>query len=263
MIALGLLFALLLAAPQQNISAQEPTIEQARALSEQYRKAAIRINELAAQIHSEADAKTLVAQIAVIFSRELPPAWARRSILERVAKAEYKTVSNSGDLIPEQHIVNIWNEYVREIGAPEETLVTAAEIHNMRDGEFTLAKLTWKLGQQIWSVPNVYAVGSDGKVSADGCRAVEVLRVIYDLHALFQNLRSARDRVRQGIVPSDEVAKRLTESNPRPKGTIGVLVGAEEVDPVRMAEYKYVKEHGSEAFSQLLWRLFDELFPPN
>jgi hypothetical protein len=66
MITLGLLFALLVA-PQRSSSAPESTIEeQARTLSEQHRKAAIRVNELAAQIHSEAAASAFVGQIAQV-----------------------------------------------------------------------------------------------------------------------------------------------------------------------------------------------------
>ncbi len=62
----------------------------------------------------------------------------------------------------------------------------------------------WARGQQtIWTMPNVYALGPDGKV-ADGCRALEALRVMHDLDGLFQNLRGARDRLRRGIVPSEE-----------------------------------------------------------
>ena len=262
MIALGLVLATLLVVPQGSSSAPQPTVEQqARIFSEQYKKAAIHINQLAAQIHSEADASAFVKQIADFFSKELPPAWATRTVLQRVAHAEYESVHDSASLIPEQRIAHVWNQYVREIEAPEEMLVTAAEIHNMRDGEFTLAQFIWAQGQTIWAVPNIYAVGSDGKVSPDGCRAVEALRVIYDLHALFQNLRAARERLQKGILASDEVAKRFTEANPRPKGTGVVTVRTEVVDPVRIAEYAYVTEHGSRAFSQLLERLFDELFP--
>ena len=51
-------------------------------------------------------------------------------------------------LVPEHRIVDVWNQYVREIGAPDEAIVTAAEIHNMRDGSFTGAQLMWARGNQ-------------------------------------------------------------------------------------------------------------------
>jgi hypothetical protein len=57
---------------------------------------------------------------------------------------------------------NVWNQYVKEIGAPDDAIVSVAEIHNMRDGSFTVAQLMWARGNQtIWTIPNVYALGSD------------------------------------------------------------------------------------------------------
>jgi hypothetical protein len=162
---------------------------------ERHKQASIRINELARQIHSESDASALVSEIATLFADELPPAWAVSGIEQRVAHAEYESVHNPAKLISEERIVDVWNWYVTKIGAPDETLVTAAEIHNLRDAKFTAAQLMWARGvQTIWSMPNVYAVGTDGKV-ADGCRALEAIEMIHDLDDLFQNLRAARDRL--------------------------------------------------------------------
>lgn len=224
---------------------------------EQHKQASIRINELARQIHSEGDASALVSEIAALFAEELPPAWAVSGIAQRVAHAEYESVHDSTKLISEERIVDVWNEYVREIGAPDETVVTTAEIRNLRDAKFTAAQLMWARGvQTIWTMPNVYAVGTDGKV-ADGCRALEAIEVIHDLDDLFQNLRAARDRVRRGIVPS-EVAKHLTDSTPPQRGRLEAHV---DTSPIRPLERHYIQEHGSKAYNQLLQRLFDELFP--
>lgn len=99
--------------------------------------------------------------------------------------------------VPEQRVVDVWNQYAKEIGAPDDAIVPVAEIHNMRDGSFTVAQLMCARGNQtIWTMPNGYALGSDGKV-AEGCRALEAIRVIHDLEDLFQNLRGARDRLRR------------------------------------------------------------------
>jgi hypothetical protein len=183
-------------------------------------------------------------------------------IFHRIARAEYESVSNPTRLIPEHRIVDVWNQYVREIGAPDEAIVTAAEIHNMRDGGLTVAQIMWARGNQtVWTMPNVFALGPDGKV-ADGCRAVEVLRVIHDLDGLFQNLRSARDRLRKGIVPSDRFKKRVEDVNARPQTTARLVAHADN-NPIRPAEQRYVQEHGSQAYQQLLRRLFDEPFPPD
>jgi hypothetical protein len=108
-------------------------------------------------------------------------------------------------------------------------------------------------------MPNVYALGPDGKI-ADGCRAVEVVRVIHDLDGLFQNLRAARDRVGRGIVPSEEVRRRVEGLNSRPRAIAGLVTYA-DTNPVRPAEQRYVQEQGLRAYEQLLKRLFDELFP--
>ena len=61
-------------------------------------------------------------------------------------------------------------------------------------------------------------VDKDGKV-AEGCRAVEALRVIYDLDRMFDNLRSARERLRKGIVASDAIKKILENTSTTPKTT--------------------------------------------
>jgi len=221
-----------------------------------HRQSAIRINDLADQIHSENEARDLVTEIAAVFEKELPPAWATRSIRERVARAEYESISDSA-LIPEQRIVDVWNEYVRQIGAPNEALVTIAEIHNLRDAEFTGARYMWARGSQhIWNVSNIYAIGDDGKV-ADGCRAIEAVRVIYDLYR-YDNLQGARDRVKRGVLASDLV-KNVSDSTPR-KGAVHTELRP-LLNPVQAAERRYVQEHGSVEYEQLMKRLFDELFP--
>ncbi len=261
---LAMAFALVVAAPQgsDTTDAQMSTQQHALDEYERHKQTAIRINDLAGRIHSEADASAFVSEIAGLFAKELPPAWAQDDILYRIARAEYESASNPARLIPEHRIVDVWNQYVLEIGAPDEAIVTAAEIHNMRDGSFTVAQLMWARGNQtIWTMPNVYALGSGGKI-AEGCRAAEVLRVIHDLDGLFQNLRSARDRVRKGILPSDRFKKPVEDVNARPQAAARLVAHA-DTNPIRPAEERYVQEHGSQAYQQLLRRLFDELFPPD
>lgn len=263
MIALGLIFALIIGAPHQSDSAESQATMQQRAHNEyeQHKQAAIRINELAGRIQSEADASAFVSEIAGLFAKELPPAWASSSIRERVAHAEYETAGSPAKLIPEQRVVDVWNQYVREIGAPDEAIVSVAEIHNMRVGSYTVAQLMWARGiQTVWSMPSVYALGSDGKV-ADGCRALDAIRLIHDLDDLFQNLRGARDRLRRGIVVSEEIKNRAGNPNPQSHSTTRLEAHA-DTNPIRPAEQRYVQEHGSVAYAQLLVRLFDELFPP-
>jgi hypothetical protein len=92
---LGLVFALIVAACQQQGSSTESqaTMQQrARDEYEHHKQAAIRINELAGRIQfqSEADASALVSEIAGLLAKELPPAWASGGIRQRVAHAEYE-----------------------------------------------------------------------------------------------------------------------------------------------------------------------------
>jgi hypothetical protein len=260
MIASFVIFGLLFALPQSNGPAHSATNVQQPAHQEyeRQRQAAIRINDLAGQIQTEADASTLVAEIAALFSKEMPSAWLASGINQRVAKAEYESVRDPANRVPEQRIVDVWNQYVRELGAPEETFVTVAEIHNMRDAELAMAQHQWARGyQMIWLIPNIYAVGNDGRI-ADGCRAIEAIRVIYDLER-FQNLRSARDRVRRGVLVSEQV-KNHTEGS-TPDKTRSILAAHTDDNPVRSAEQRYFQEHGSLVYDGLLKRLFDELFP--
>jgi hypothetical protein len=256
-IPLGLAFALIATA---SADSQATMQQRAHDEYEQHKQAAIRINDLAGRIYSEADASALVSEIADLFAAELPPAWSSNGIRQRVAHAEYETVRNPARLIPEQRIVDVWNQYVKEMGAPDEAIVSVAEIHSMRDGSYTVAQLMWARGHQtIWTMPNVFALGPDGRV-ADRCRALDAIRVIHDLESLSQNLRGARDRLKKGIVPSEEIKKRVRDPNVQPHGTVRLEAHADP-NPIRPAEQRYMQERGSVAYDQLLARLFDALFP--
>jgi hypothetical protein len=259
---LGLVFALIVGACQQQGSSTESqaTMQQrARDAYEQHKQAAIRINDLAYDIQSQSDANALVSAIATLFEKELPPVWIASGITERVAKAEYQSFRDPDKRIPEQRIADVWNQYVRDIDAPKEAIVTVPEIHNMRDAEHTVARVLWARGQQtVWAMPNIYAVGADDKVS-DGCRAVETIRVIYDLYR-FENLRSSRDRVRKGILVSEQVKGRAAKPETQEHGSV-LLAAHTDDNPVRPAERRYLQEHSSFTYEQLLLRLFDELLP--
>src|SRR6266446_5535351 len=259
-----LLLVVVFGYPQQesaNTEEQAAAQRQASLHGERYRQQAIRTNELAAHINSEADARAFVDAVADMFADSLPPSWATRGIRERIAHAEFEAVSDPLRQIPEQRIADVWNKYVREIGASEEAIVTAAEIHSMRDATFAMGQIMWSRGtnQTAWTMPNIFAVGADGKV-AEGCRAVEAIRVIHDLDSLFDNLRSARERLRKGIVASDAVKRSLENTNANQK-TTGRLEVRIDTNPLRPAEIRYVREHGAEHFNQFLEMLLEELFP--
>jgi len=261
-----LMFALVFGYPQQESPKPEELTAARREAGhryERFRQESIRVNELAAHISSEADARAYVDGVADMFADSLPPSWATRGIRERIAHAEYEAVSDPLRQIPERRIADVWNKYVREIGASEEALVTAAEIHTMRDATFAVAEVMWSRGtnQTAWTMPNIFAVGADGRV-AQGCRAVEALRVIHDLDQLFDNLRGARERLRQGTVASDAIKKSLENTNANQK-TTARLTARVDTNPLRSAEYRYVHEHGADHLNQVLEMLFEELFPAN
>jgi hypothetical protein len=261
MVMLWLVLAFAFTDPQQSSPTPDELVAM-RQRAELHYGAASQMNDLAGRILSEADALAFVDGIQGIFADLIPPEWAAPSIRQRVAHAEYEAVSDPSRLIPEQRIADVWNKYVREIGAPEEAVVNAAEIHSMRDAAHAGGGVVWASGvQTLWTMPNIYATDPNGKI-ADGWRAVEALRVIYELDRLFDNLRSARERLRKGIVASDEIKKRSENRNPNQKATARLEVRV-DTNPVRAAEYGYMREHGIDNFNQLLERLFVELFPVN
>jgi hypothetical protein len=276
MIAIPLVAVLLLGSPQQaDVSQPHWTpeqLEQIKQKEEQFRQQyeptrqrLIHINDLAGNIHSEADARAFVDAVAEELTGHRHMSWTTRSIRRRVAHAEYEAVSDPSRQIPEQRIVDIWNEYVREIDAPEETLVTVAELHNLRDSMYLGAsQFTWKreLGQSIWTMPDIYAIDADGKV-ASGCRAVEALKIIHDMHDMFQNVRFARQRVQKGVLPSEAFQQRqLNPAQPaKAMFSSGGLLATSIRNPIPPAVYRFQQEHGERAYQQLLRRLFAELFP--
>jgi len=244
-----------------NPSPQAAAIAEAKARNEESRQQAIAMNELAGNSRSLADARVLMDEVARIFAKQLPPMWATHAARDRVARAEYQAATNPAQLIPEERIADLWNQYIREITAPEESLASAAEIHNLRDASYASGQLFWERGNQsIWTMSNIYAIGADGKV-ADGCRALESLRVLYDLANQPENLRGARERLQKGILASDsirEYRERAAAGQVKSKATIRVEVRA---NPIEAAERRYADERGSSRLTFLAQGWFEELFP--
>jgi hypothetical protein len=268
MIAIPFALLFLLGAPQQPAPpepdpARQQRLEEARQKYEPTRQAVIHVNELAGNIHSESDARAFVDAVEERLTGHQHPSWITRGIRHRVAHAEYEAVSDPSRLIPEQRIVDVWNEYVRELDAPGETLITVAVLHNLRDAMSTTSQFMWKkegFMQQLWTVPNVYAVDADGRV-ANGCRAVEALKILHDLFNSFPSVRSARERVQKGILVSDLVKQREQAATPRPQIERGELMAIRNANPLPAAENRYVQAHSERDYRHLLQRLFAELFP--
>jgi len=269
MIPIALAVFLFFPIPQQpegpSDSARQQRMEEAKARYEVRRQAAIHLNDLAANIRTEADARAFVDAVAEELTGQSHLPWTTKSIRHRVAHAEFEAVSDPAHLIPEQRIVDVWNEYVREINAPEESLVTPAEIHNLRDAMVVGHRRIWQRTQfqSIWIAPGIYAVKADGTM-AEGCRAVEALKIFHDLFSQPLLLQGTRQRVKEGVLLSDRLkqAGETTQKASTGYATVGFLrAGHMQSNPVLSAEGQYVRDHGQRDYDRLVMRLFEEFFP--
>ena len=260
-----LAFALLMALPQTGQPSPEDAEglrRQAAVLADKHRQDAIRINGLAGRIRTEQDARKLVDAVSQMFAKHVR--WVPRDVRRRVIQAEYNAATDSTQLLTEERIAGVWNEYVREIGADEDARVTEKELHSLRDLKYATGKMMWSQGwnQTIWTVPNLYAVAPDGKL-ADGCRALEAIGLFYELDNHFSNVQTAKRLVREGVVASDQIqqAEERSHSLDRREVHAELRAGPAEENPVQLAERRYIAEHGVEAMHKLVFRLFDELLP--
>lgn len=250
--------------PANREGFRHPSPEAMRQITEQWQRMranANAIDDLAGHVQSPDDAQKLVDLVAAEFSKELPPKWATRSIRNLIARAEYETAYDPGVLIPEQHIADAWNDYLQKIGAPQEIYVTAAEIHTLRDTYYVTSQLSWAQGNQnIWTVPNIYAVGPDGKV-ANGCRALEVLNILWQLANQPELLQGTRELMKNGQVWSDMVKN---PSKPPAAGSeksyFTVRVTMMPPNPIEQAALHYMHDHGARGLNSAIEGLLKNLF---
>jgi hypothetical protein len=248
--------------PPNGENFRQPSPEVLRHVAElrqRMRANSIAINDLAGQIQSLDDARKLVDLVAEEFSDELPPKWATRSIRDRITRAEYESAAEPGALIPEQRVADAWNDYIEKIGAPQESYITAAEIHILRDSHYVTSQLSWARGNQtIWTIPNIYAIGPDGKV-ANGCRALEVLNILWQLANQPEVLEGARDLIKKGQMPSD-MYKNPSKA-PAPGTVNGYMIARiMPPNPIEQAAYRYMHEHGARALNRAVDALLTDLF---
>jgi hypothetical protein len=222
-----------------------------------YQEKAIRLSQLAAGIHTAADARLFVDFVADLFSEQLPPAAASSGMREMVAHAEFAAVSNRQMLITEPRVAKAWNAYAQTIQAPQECHVTDAEVHNLRDAFLSTARLFWERGDRnIWSVPAIYATRADGGIDV-GCRAIEAIRIFWDLANIPDNLASARVRVNQGVL----ISEQIRQAQERPSTTAHrsyVSGGPATRNPVEVAAREYVARNGMKAFGTALSAMLDQ-----
>jgi hypothetical protein len=244
---------------------QQPSPEAMRHIFDMRQKMtahAIAINDLASHIQSPDDARKLVDLVAAEFSDELPPKWATRSFRDRIAQAEYETAADPGALIPEQHIADVWNEFIEKIGAPQETMLNAAEIHYLRDGQHLTARIGWTYEKDIWTVTGVFAVGPDGRV-ANGSRALEAIRLLWNLGNETEDFAAIHTDVQKGVLPTDQFLQAQKQRSPgggQPSNGFAVArVMSIASYPVRQAAFRYVQEHGERSFEHIVEGLLKEL----
>lgn len=247
-----------------SVTANEPRelamMQQVDQDDQQHRAAAIQLNTLAGNIRSGGDARAFINAIADMLSPYLAPQWLDPSIRSRVATAEYASIVDRSRLVSEEHITEVWNQYVEEIRASDESRVTVAELHSIRTAAYASQRATWSRGinQTVWTMPNIYARRDDGEL-AEGCRAIEALLLVHMMHDVFDNILSARKRL--------QVASRAEDStnitHPRPSSQQQSAARFDlhtTADPVRAAEEQYVREHGQPQLNSLIQKSFDRLF---
>lgn len=243
---------------------RQPSPEVMRRVAERWqsmRAHAMTINDLAGHIQSLDDAQKLVDLVAAEFSDELPPRWATRSIRHRIARAEYEAAYDPGSLIPEQRVADAWNDFLRKIGAPQDSFVTAAEIHILRDSSFVSSQLFWARGMQdIWTIPSIYVVGQDGKV-ANGCRALEVLSVLWQLANEPEVLQGTRDMIKKGQRMSDMYGAPSKPPEPGSQKSYTTVSGhLMPPNLIEQAALHYMQDRGVHALNSAIEGLFQDLF---
>lgn len=246
--------------PRAGDSERDQLTRDAQRESQKYAEQATRINQLAASIHTEQDAEKYVAAIRDLFGDELPR-WSTGDVVRRVAKAEYAATARH-ELLPDDKIAAAFNELAREIAAPDWAQVTGPEIYALRDAHYSIAKISSaRENLNIWTMPNMYAVESDGKISS-GARPVEALYVLYTLNEMFDNMVYPRELMRQGKLASQLIGEKrqAAQSSSRELRTATTSLSSYR-DKLRECQYAYIQKHGRRAYEKKLKEMFDRVIP--
>ena len=214
------------------------------------------INDIAGNIHSPDDARQLVDLVAAEFSCELPPRWVTGSIRKRIAHAEFESATDPRALIPEQHIADAWNDFVKKIGAPQDTVLTAADVHYLRDAQYVSARFFWVREKDVWTIPGVFAVGPDGKI-ANGSRALEAIRLLWELGDLEDDFPGVHAAAQKGVLFSDLLKQQAKSSSGQAQGA--VLVARTVSYPIQQAALRYQRDHGARALNRAIDDLLKNL----
>lgn len=214
------------------------------------REQAEQLNQLASSIHTPADARRFVDFLAHLFSEETPSSWTSNSLRNRIAQAEFAAVSNPPKAIPESRLAEAWNTYVDTISAAQNQKVVPPELHNLRDAFLATARAAWNRGYtNFWLTPSIYATLPDGRLAPD-CRAVESIRVLWDLANNPNNIQAARDRVSKGLLLSDLYSKPPQSPGPSTTNRASVSFSVRSPYPIELAQRRYIQLNGNKAFNR-------------
>ena len=186
----------------------------------------VRMNELASNIRTVADARRFIDAIEELFGDDIPPAWSAESFRSRLAQAEYLTFTDPHKRISEQQLAAVWNTFLRAVGSSDDLQVSAADIHNLRANYFTTGRAMWDRGyRNFWLLPSIFATQSDGTLAPD-CRLVESFRILYDLDCFPDNLRRIRESGSK-VTSSPRLAKQPQNPStvPQVRAYVEVLRG--------------------------------------
>lgn len=226
-------------------------------LYESMRQQAIRMNTLAGNLDTPEDARALVGMFASEFR------WSgrlgSRAFLRHFAQVEFDAAHDPAHGISEQQVAEAWNTYMQEIAAAPETRITAAEFHSIRDAHFASARyLFWRPGREtVFAMPALYNT-QPGESLAPNCRPLEILVNLFSLQSSFENLTAARERVRKGMIFSDEIRKSLL--SPAAHQSVGVVrFRVIPPNPITEAERLYAAQHGNRQLRAAQERLAENL----
>lgn len=225
-------------------------------------KASTRINHLVKHIHSLKDSQLVVRLVVSDLGKQLPAGLVSRKVEKAVAEAEYRSVSQPNGLIPEQRIADAWNEYLDTIGAPKDQRVSGALIYNLLDADYTRARQLWgpAAARGLQTMPAIYAVGPDGKLR-HGATALEAALALHDLGMVPENVKEARNRLKEGILYSDWLAERRKHPQRSTSTVVAVFVEGRRPSPSEVAARRYVREHGEVQYVRVLQALLCQTFP--
>jgi hypothetical protein len=228
-------------------------------LRQRMRDHAIAINDVASHIRSLDDARKLVMLVADEFSPELPSEWATHFIRERIARAEFATARDPGSLISEQHISDVWNDFVEKIGAPRQTMLSALEIHYLRDAQYVSARIAWDgYEKDIWTIPGVFALEPDGRV-ANGSRALEAIRLLWQLGSTTDDFPAIHTEAEKGVLLSDRLLHPQDPPAPGYQRRAYVTARIAPPNPIREAAFRYAHDHGAHALNHAIEGLLKDL----